>query len=72
MFTAIAGTEDFVETTFTGTPLDVGFNSVYLLNVLGVLDGANAVIKLQDNSGPGVFLDDGDDDALYVVMPMRV
>ena len=64
--------QDFVEIEYRGQPIDVGFNSTYLLNVIDLIDGEKLVAKLADASSPAVFLDDGDDGVLYVIMPMRI
>ena len=52
--------------------LEIGFNSKYLLDIAGQLTSETAIFKLSDPGSPTLIEDDGDQDALYVLMPMRV
>ncbi|MGC6472733.1 MAG: DNA polymerase III subunit beta [Parvibaculales bacterium] len=52
--------------------LEIGFNARYLLDITGQLDGDTATFELADSGSPTVIRDEKDDDALYVLMPMRV
>lgn len=55
--------------------LEIGFNSRYLLDILGQLDGSEAKFLLSDAGSPTVVRDAGegaDAATLYVLMPMRV
>src|SRR5215510_10429599 len=53
-------------------PLDIGFNSRYLLDIAAQLDGEAAVLKLADPGSPTLIQERDDKGALYVLMPMRV
>jgi DNA polymerase-3 subunit beta len=64
--------QDFVEADYSGSPFEAGFNPRYLLNVIDIIEGEKIVAKLNDGSSPAVFLDEGDDGVLFVVMPMRL
>jgi DNA polymerase-3 subunit beta len=57
---------------YSGDPLEVGFNARYLLDIAGQIDGSHAEFRLADGSSPTLVLDEGDESALYVLMPMRV
>lgn len=57
---------------YEGSPLEIGFNSRYLLDIAGQLEGARAEFKLADASSPTLISDEDDRSALYVLMPMRV
>ena len=57
---------------YDSDPLDIGFNSRYLLDIAGQLRSDEAVFMLADPGSPTLIRDSGDDDALYVLMPMRV
>ncbi|RMF19962.1 MAG: DNA polymerase III subunit beta [Deltaproteobacteria bacterium] len=61
-----------LEVDYSGDDIEVGFNSRYLLDVLGVLPEESTVrIELGDEFSPGVVR--GDDEGYrYVVMPMRI
>jgi len=62
-----------IEISFTGEELAVGFNSRYLMDVLGVLGDAQKVeIGLTDDASPGVIRGEDDEGYRYVVMPMRL
>jgi DNA polymerase-3 subunit beta len=70
--------EETLPAEFTGTELTIGFNARYLLDALGPMDGAWAVVGLKDALSPGVFLSATDraaaPDEAYrcVIMPMRM
>jgi DNA polymerase-3 subunit beta len=57
---------------YESAPLDIGFNSRYLMDIAGQLEGSTAVFRLADSGSPTLIQDFGDADALYVLMPMRV
>lgn len=57
---------------FGGEPLEIGFNARYLLDVAGQIDGETATFRLADPSSPTVIVDEEDERALYVLMPLRV
>jgi DNA polymerase III subunit beta len=57
---------------YGATPLEIGFNARYLLDIAGQLESDTAHFKLADAGSPTVVRDAGDDSALYVLMPMRV
>jgi DNA polymerase-3 subunit beta len=57
---------------YEAEPLEIGFNSKYLLDIAGQLTGQEAVFRLADPGSPTLIQDSGEADALYVLMPMRV
>jgi DNA polymerase-3 subunit beta len=57
---------------YTSSPLEIGFNARYLLDIAGQLEGERATFKLADPGSPTMVNDPGDATALYVLMPMRV
>jgi DNA polymerase-3 subunit beta len=61
-----------LDVSYESTPLDVGFNARYLLDITGQLDGDTAVFKLADPGSPTVIQDRDGAPTLYVLMPMRV
>jgi DNA polymerase-3 subunit beta len=61
-----------LEVEYDSDPLDIGFNSRYLLDIAGQLDGEVAVLKLADPGSPTLIQDKDAKGALYVLMPMRV
>ncbi len=61
-----------LEVEYDADPLDIGFNSRYLLDIAAQIDGDAAVLKLADPGSPTLIQDKQADGALYVLMPMRV
>jgi len=61
-----------LEVEYDGDPLDIGFNSRYLLDIAAQLDGEVAVLKLADPGSPTLIQDKDAKGALFVLMPMRV
>ncbi len=57
---------------YSSDPIEIGFNARYLLDVAGQLTGDEAHFMLADSGSPTVIRDAADNDALYVLMPMRV
>jgi DNA polymerase-3 subunit beta len=61
-----------LEVAYDAEPLDIGFNSRYLLEIAAQIDGETAVLKLADPGSPTLLADKDEKAALYVLMPMRV
>ena len=57
---------------YKSTPLDIGFNARYLLDISGQLESETAIFSLADPGSPAIVRDGDDQSALYVLMPMRV
>ncbi|PPJ48086.1 DNA polymerase III subunit beta [Rhizobium sp. KAs_5_22] len=52
--------------------MEIGFNAKYLLDITAQLSGDDAIFLLADAGSPTLIRDTAGDDALYVLMPMRV
>ena len=63
---------DELPVSYGSEPLEIGFNSKYLLDIAGQLTTEEALFRLADPGSPTLIQDSGDADALYVLMPMRV
>ena len=61
-----------LEVEYGSDPIDIGFNSRYLLDIAAQLDGEVAMLKLADPGSPTLIQDKDTKGALYVLMPMRV
>ena len=61
-----------IEVEYEADPLDIGFNSRYLLDIAAQIEGEVAVLKLADPGSPTLIQDKDAKGALYVLMPMRV
>lgn len=57
---------------YNGDELEIAFNVQYLLDVLGVLEGTNTKLILSDSSASILVQETDNQDAVYVVMPMRL
>lgn len=67
-----SATED-VEVAYEETdPLEIGFNSKYLLDITQQFKGDGCRLTLSDGVSPTIIEDSGDTSALYVLMPLRV
>jgi DNA polymerase III subunit beta len=64
--------EEDVDGEFDGAPLDIGFNSRYLCDILSEVDTDDVSIKLGDGGSPTIFAPFNQDDTLFVLMPMRI
>ena len=61
-----------IEVEYDSDPIDIGFNSRYLLDIAAQLEGEAAILKLADPGSPTLIQDRDTKGALYVLMPMRV
>lgn len=61
-----------IEVKYDGAPVDIGFNSKYLLDVAQQIEGEGLQMVLADSVAPTLLRDMADAMALYVLMPMRV
>ncbi len=57
---------------YASDPIEIGFNARYLLDVAAQLTGGDAEFMLADAGSPTLIRDTGDQNTLYVLMPMRV
>ena len=65
--------EETVPVDYAGDSLEIGFNVGYLIDVLTALNSKSVRIGLSDpNSSALIEAGDGDSEAVYVVMPMRL
>jgi DNA polymerase-3 subunit beta len=61
-----------LDVDYDSTPMDIGFNARYLLDIADQLDSDTAVFKFADPGSPTLIQDEDGAAALYVLMPMRV
>jgi len=61
-----------IEVEYDADPIDIGFNSRYLLDIAAQIEGEVAQLKLADPGSPTLIQDKDAKGALYVLMPMRV
>ena len=58
--------------SYDSEAMEIGFNARYLMDITGQLSGTDAIFLLADAGSPTLIRDMAGDDALYVLMPMRV
>jgi DNA polymerase-3 subunit beta len=61
-----------LEVEYDSSPLEIGFNSRYLLDITQQIEGDKARFVMADAASPTVVCDVANNKALYVLMPMRV
>jgi DNA polymerase-3 subunit beta len=61
-----------IEVEYASDPLDIGFNSRYLLDIASQIESEAAVLRLSDPGSPTLIEDKDTKGTLYVLMPMRV
>lgn len=58
--------------SYGADPVEIGFNSRYLLDMMSQVEGETAQFVFADSASPTIVRDPADVGALYVIMPMRV
>jgi len=61
-----------LEAVYDSIPIEIGFNSRYLLEILAQIEGDAARFAMADSGSPTVVREVTDSSAVYVLMPMRV
>ena len=61
-----------LEVRYSSSPLEIGFNSRYLLDIAEQIQGEGAQFVMSDAGSPTLVRDSADGSALFVLMPMRV
>ncbi len=67
--------DEHVACSYEGSPLSIGFNSVYMLEVLNNLPGDSIIVKLSDPGRPGLFMpfeQKENENVVMLQMPMQV
>jgi DNA polymerase-3 subunit beta len=64
--------EEVVAIAYEGDGMEIGFNVSYLQDVLGALDGDEVRLSVSDANSSALIEGPQNEDALYVVMPMRL
>jgi len=61
-----------VEVSYSSSPVEIGFNSRYVLDMMAAVEGDEAEFSFADGAAPVLVRDTADSTALYVIMPMRI
>ncbi|MFC3608113.1 DNA polymerase III subunit beta [Stutzerimonas tarimensis] len=64
--------EEEILVEYEGSPLEIGFNVSYLLDVLGVMGSEQVRLTLSDANSSALVQEADNGDCSYVVMPMRL
>jgi len=64
--------EEQISVAYEGDRMEIGFNVSYLQDVLNVLDTEQIQLSVSDANSSALIEGLGKDDAVYVVMPMRL
>ena len=64
--------EEEVEVQYSGDDIEIGFNVNYLLDAIGAVDGDEITLSVVDSNSSCLVREPGNDDAKFVVMPMRL
>ncbi|MBF0109725.1 MAG: DNA polymerase III subunit beta [Magnetococcales bacterium] len=67
-----AGEEEITVQFDRQDPFAIGFNARYLRDILTAMDGAEVRFMFSDDASPALVFDANRNDALFVLMPMRV
>jgi DNA polymerase-3 subunit beta len=66
-----SGTEE-LEATYDGQRFSAGFNARYFLDIAQQIKSETIAFKISDENAPAIMKGVGEDDVLYILMPMRV
>ncbi len=61
-----------LEARYNAEPIEIGFNSRYLLDITDQIAGEGVQLLMSDPGSPTIVRDSADPSALYVLMPLRV
>jgi DNA polymerase-3 subunit beta len=61
-----------LEISYTGKPMNIGFNARYVLDVLESTSSAEVALRINDELSPGTLSPLDDEEYVCVVMPMRI
>ncbi|MEO1091725.1 MAG: DNA polymerase III subunit beta [Pseudomonadota bacterium] len=64
--------EDQLDVGYADSPLEIGFNARYVLEMLGQIAGDDIEMEIANPASPTLVRDTGDSGVVYVLMPMRV
>jgi len=64
--------EEIIDVEYINTPLEIGFNVSYLLDVLNNLNSDDVRITLIDGNSSALIENHLEENSMYVVMPMRL
>ena len=63
--------EEALEIEYKGEPMDIRYNYRFVVDVLRILTTDKVTLELWDERRPGIVRSEGEEDYLYVLMPMK-
>ena len=64
--------DEEVAASYAAEPLEILFNSKYILDLQDVVEGETMILELLNQSSPVIVKDPKDTTSLYILMPMRI
>jgi DNA polymerase-3 subunit beta len=61
-----------IEANYDGPPIEIGFNSRYLADILQTIEGGEVRVSMSDAGSPALLQSTASNDLLIVLMPMRI
>ncbi|HLA67690.1 MAG TPA: DNA polymerase III subunit beta [Acidimicrobiia bacterium] len=68
----VGGETEHVDAEYSGEEMTIAFNSRYLNDGVGAIDTDGVILDIMDPLKPGVLRGVGNDDYLYLLMPVRL
>ena len=68
----VGSTQETVRCQVEGPDIEIGFNSYYVSEGLSAMDSSEVTFELQAPVKPGIFRGTGDENYLYLIMPVKM
>ena len=68
----VGSTQEIVKAQIEGDDVEIGFNSHYVSDGLSAMESSEVSFEVQGALKPGIFKAEGDENYLYLVMPVRL
>ena len=68
----VGSTQEIVKAQIEGNDVEIGFNSHYVSEGLSAMESSEVSFEIQGSLKPGIFKSVGEENYLYLVMPIRI
>lgn len=68
----VGSTQETVAAQVEGEDVEIGFNSSFVSDGLAAMESKEVAVELQSSRKPGIFKGNGEENFLYLVMPVRI
>lgn len=65
-------TQEIVKAQIEGADVEIGFNSYYVVEGLAAMESSETSLEIQGSLKPGIMKGSGEENYLYLVMPVRL